>query len=61
MTTKTVDGNYQVKNKLLGKGSFAETFLAIDIMTGEELACKMISKRNLIDKINSSKNKSLTK
>lgn len=60
-TYKIVDGKYLVKNKRIGEGSFAETYLAIDNTNGQELACKMISKKNLIDKINSSKNKSLTK
>ena len=60
-TVKIVDGRYHIKNKPLGEGSFAQTYLAVDQSTGEELACKMISKKNLIDKINASKNKSLTK
>ena len=60
-TIKILDGRYHIKNKGLGEGSFAQTFLAIDQSNGEELACKMISKKNLIDKINASKNKSLTK
>lgn len=60
-TLKIVDGKYLIKNKKLGEGSFAETYLAIDNTTGQELACKMISKKNLIEKINASKNKSLTK
>jgi hypothetical protein len=60
-TLKIVDGKYQLKNKKLGQGSFAETYLAIETSTGEELACKMISKKNLIEKINASKNKTLTK
>lgn len=60
-TFNIVDGKYLLKNKMLGQGSFAETFLAIDNSTGQELACKMISKKNLIDKINASKNKSMTK
>jgi serine/threonine protein kinase len=58
---KVVDGKYNVKNKKLGEGSFAETYLAIDNLTGQELACKMISKKNLMEKINASKNKSLTR
>lgn len=33
-TLKIVDGKYQVKNKKLGEGSFAETYLAIDNNTG---------------------------
>ena len=60
-TMKIVDGKYHVKTKELGKGSFAITYLAIDSTNGQELACKMISKKNLIDKINASKHKALTK
>lgn len=58
---KIVDGKYLVKTKKLGQGSFAQTYLAIDNTTGHEIACKMISKKNLIEKINASKNKSMTK
>lgn len=32
-TIKVVDGKYQIKNKLLGEGSFAKTYLAIDNAT----------------------------
>ena len=58
---KIVDGRYQIKDQLLGKGSFASTYLCIDNKTGNIIACKMVSKKHLIDKINLSKNKSLTK
>lgn len=60
-TMKIVDGKYHVKNKKLGEGSFAVTYLAIDNTNGQELACKMISKKHLIEKINASKHKTLTK
>lgn len=60
-TLKVVDGHYSIKDKMLGEGSFAKTYLAIDNKNGKVLACKMIEKKNLIDKINLSKNKSLTK
>lgn len=60
-TLKIVDGKYVIKNRKLGEGSFAQTYLAIDNTNGEEIACKMISKKNLIEKINASKHKSLTK
>lgn len=60
-TLKVVDGKYQIKNKILGKGSFAHTYLAINSKTGEEIACKMISKKHLMEKINASKHKTLTK
>ena len=56
-----VDGHYSIKDRKLGEGSFAKTYLAVDTKTGKMLACKMIEKKNLIDKINLSKNKSLTK
>lgn len=58
---KIVDNKYQVLKETLGSGSFATTYLTIDLSTGEKLACKMISKMSLIEKINESKNKSLTK
>ena len=60
-TQKVVDGHYSIKDKKLSEGSFAKTYLSIDTKTGKVLACKMIEKKNLIDKINLSKNKSLTK
>lgn len=60
-TLKVVDGRYSVKDKKLGEGSFAKTYLAIDTKNGGVVACKMIEKKNLIEKINLSKHKSLTK
>ena len=33
-TIKMVDGKYHIKNKELGQGSFAQTYLAIDTNTG---------------------------
>ena len=60
-TLKVVDGRYSVKDKMLGFGSFAKTHLAIDTKSNKVIACKMIEKKNLIEKINLSKNKSLTK
>jgi serine/threonine-protein kinase ULK3 len=60
-TVKIVDGKYQIKNKSLGEGSFATTYLAFDSKNKEVIACKMISKKHLIGKINLSKNKTLTK
>ena len=41
-TLKVVDGRYSVKDKMLGHGSFAKTYLAIDTKTGNTIACKMI-------------------
>ena len=58
---KVVDGRYSVKDKMLGMGSFAKTYLAIDTKSSKVIACKMIEKKNLIEKINQTKNKSLTK
>ena len=34
--------------KVLGRGQFGVTRLAVDKATGEELACKSISKRKLL-------------
>jgi serine/threonine protein kinase len=56
-----VDGRYSIKEKKLGEGSFAKTYLAVDTKTSTILACKMIESKNLIEKINLSKNKTLTK
>jgi hypothetical protein len=47
-TLKVVDGRYQIKDKLLGKGSFASTYICIDNKTGNVIACKMVSKKHLI-------------
>lgn len=60
-TLKVVDGRYSVKDKMLGMGSFAKTYLAVDTKANKVIACKMIEKKNLIEKINQTKNKSLTK
>jgi len=60
-TLKVVDSRYSIKDKKLGEGSFAKTYLAIDTKSNKVIACKMIEKKNLIEKINLSKNKSLTK
>lgn len=58
---KIVDSRYQIKDRLLGKGSFASTYLCVDTKDKKIIACKMVSKKHLIEKINMSKNKSLTK
>lgn len=41
-TLKVVDGHYSIKNKKLGEGSFAKTYLAVDTKNGKYIACKMI-------------------
>lgn len=48
-----------VKDKQLGKGSFATTYLTV--YKGELLACKMIVKEDLIKMINTSNHKTNTK
>lgn len=58
-TLKTVD-RYVIKNHLLGEGSYAKTYLALN-SAQDILACKMIGKKNLIEKINNSKNKEKTR
>lgn len=58
---KVIDSRYQVMAKVLGEGSFAVTYLTLDLKTKKTIACKMISKKHLINKINSSRNKSVTK
>jgi serine/threonine protein kinase len=45
----------------LGKGTFATTYLAINIKTKQLLACKMISKQGLLELINGYKAKSSAK
>jgi len=42
---KLVDQKYYIKNHKLGKGSFAETYLAVmKDDSNQTLACKMIAK-----------------
>lgn len=60
-TLKVIDSKYSIKDKVLGQGSFATTYLAFDNKTGKKIACKMIEKQHLVNKINLSKNKTLTK
>lgn len=45
-TLKTVD-QYIIKNKLLGSGNYAKTYLALNT-NNDILACKMIEKKNLM-------------
>ena len=47
-TLKVVDGRYNIKDKKLGKGSFATTHYAIDTKNNKIIACKMIEKKSLI-------------
>lgn len=52
-----MDQKYYLKNKRLGKGNFAETFLAT--LKDDETkiyACKMIAKNSIIEKLKNSKN-----
>lgn len=50
---KTLEkGKFEVKERLLGKGSFAKTFLAVNTESKELLACKMINKQDLVNLIN---------
>ena len=41
-TLKVVDGRYSVKDKMLGMGSFAKTYLAVDTKNNKVIACTMI-------------------
>jgi serine/threonine protein kinase len=45
---------------MLGEGHYAQTYIAIS-SSNEILACKMINKKQLIERINNSKNKTMTK
>lgn len=52
-----VDKKYFIKNKRLGKGNFAETYLAT--LTEDQTkiyACKMIAKPSIIEKLKSAPN-----
>jgi hypothetical protein len=54
---KLVDQKYFIKNVRLGRGNFAETYLAT-LKSDEKViyACKMIQKQNIIEKLKNSKN-----
>lgn len=60
-TLKIVDAKYVIKNHVLGKGSFSTTFLATREGLEDPIACKMIAKKDLVARINNSKNKLPTK
>lgn len=54
---KLVDAKYYIKNFKLGKGNFAETYLATLKDDEKQLfACKMIEKRSIIEKLKNSSN-----
>jgi serine/threonine-protein kinase ULK/ATG1 len=45
---KTVTlGNYKIKRKAIGKGSFSKIYIGTSISTGDEIAVKIIKKRNV--------------
>jgi hypothetical protein len=60
-TMKVVDGKYIIKKLALGKGSFSTTYLALREGKEGPIACKMIAKKDLVDRINASQNKVPTK
>lgn len=48
---------YYIKNLVLGQGSFAKTFMATYIADQSQiLACKMIEKKNIINKLKNTPN-----
>jgi hypothetical protein len=54
---KLVDQKYIIKNYPLGRGNFATTYLAV--MKADQtqlLACKMIQKSDILEKLKNSKN-----
>lgn len=54
---KLIDSKYFIKNKKLGKGNFAETYLAtLKEDENKILACKMIQKSTIIEKLKNSSN-----
>ncbi|EGR30075.1 protein kinase domain protein [Ichthyophthirius multifiliis] len=53
---KLVDQKYYIKNHVLGRGNFAETYLAtLKENENQILACKLISKDSLMEKLRKSK------
>lgn len=49
---KLVDKKYYIKNRILGKGNFAETYLATYVSDeSRPLACKMIVKAKAIERL----------
>jgi serine/threonine protein kinase len=50
LNLKIVDGKYFIKDRKLGAGSFAVTYITVD-GAGEVLACKMIEKKKMLAKI----------
>ena len=54
---KLVDQKYFIKNYSLGKGNFANTYLAtLKEDQTQMLACKMIQKQDIIEKLKNSSN-----
>ncbi|KRX08092.1 Protein kinase-like domain [Pseudocohnilembus persalinus] len=54
---KLVDQKYYIKNKVLGKGNFATTYLAtLKDDQSQIYACKMIAKDSIIEKLKSASN-----
>ncbi|EAS05912.1 plant dual-specificity MAP kinase kinase family domain protein (macronuclear) [Tetrahymena thermophila SB210] len=49
---KLIDKKYYMKNHVLGKGNFAETYLATRVEDENQiLACKMIAKQQIMEKL----------
>lgn len=46
-----IDGKYQVLKKKLGKGSFAQTYLTVMQEPYTLLACKMICKKDMLERV----------
>ena len=45
---KTVTlGNYKIRKKSIGKGSFSKIYIGTSILTGEQIAVKIIKKANV--------------
>lgn len=54
---KVIDGKYIIKKEKLGRGSFADTFLTV-LEPNTLLACKMICKQEMLDKVRNSTRRS---
>lgn len=56
-TLKVVDSRYQIKARILGRGSYGEVYLCYDTKDSNLKACKMISKQKIVQRINRSESK----
>jgi hypothetical protein len=48
---KIINHRYQLLNNLLGKGNYGEIYLTVDLQNNHKIACKMISKSKLMQRL----------